>query len=135
LKELNVKKQSSVFANTSLLHEIFSLLFNFSLTTGRPIILSNANIWKNWRTKVIKLSKKFNYKIIGVYFDLPEELLVQRIKKAKKTTKVIRESRNFKDLLASQKNRIQIPNKSEFDEFFVITSEKDLDKIKKELIK
>ena len=129
------KKQSSVFENTSLLHEIFLLFFNFSLTTGKPIILSNANIWKNWRTKVIKLSKKFKYKIIGVYFDLPEELLAQRIKKAKKTTRIIRESKNFKDLLVSQKNRIQIPKESEFDEFFVIKSEKDLDKVKRELIK
>lgn len=133
LKNIDEKRYLTHKGN-SLLHKIFSVFFNFALETGQPIILSNANIWRGWRKKVIKLARKFDYKIIGVYFDLSNELLLKRISKTKKTTKVIREAINFRELLINQSDRIQIPKETEFDEFYIVKSEKDLRALKNRLI-
>lgn len=128
-EKLNVQKD-----NILLRRDIFLLFLKFALKSGRPIVLSNANIWKEWRDQMIELGRQSNYKVIGIYFDIPDKVLLERVKKAKRPTKFIREAKNFKDLLASQKSRIQIPRSFDFDKFFVIKTENDLEKIKKELL-
>lgn len=135
LRELDDREHSGKFKNISLKYQTFLLFLEFAMSFDRPIILSNSNMWIKGRRLVSKLAKKFNYKVIGVYFDFPEEFLLNRIKKSKRTTNVLRVSKSFEDLIIRQRTRMEIPNPNDFEEFYIIKSENDLEKIKNKLIK
>jgi len=90
LREIDDKEHCGAFQNASLKYRLFLLLLEFSMSFGRTIILSNSNMYERGRKLVFELVKKYKYKIIGVYFDFPEEFLINRIKKTKRTTKVLR---------------------------------------------
>lgn len=135
LRELDDKEHSGAFKNASLKYRMFLLLLEFSMSFGKTIILSNSNMYERGRRLVFRLAKKFNYKVIGVYFDFPEEFLINRIKKSKRTTKILRVSKDFNDLIINQRTRMQIPNQKDFDLFYSIKNEKDLIKVKSDLIK
>ncbi len=134
LREMDNKEHIGKFQNVSLKYKLFLLLLEFSMSFGKTIILSNSNMYKSGRKLIFNLAKKFGYKIIGVYFDFPEDFLLKRIKKSKRTTKILRVSKNFNDLIINQRTRMEIPTSKEFDLFYVIKSENDFDKIKNNLI-
>ena len=135
LRELDDKEHSGAFKNASLKYRMFLLLLEFSMSFGRTIILSNSNMYERGRKLVFKLAKKYKYKVIGVYFDFPEEFLIDRIKKSKRTTKILRVSKDFSDLIINQRTRMQIPNPEDFNQFYTIKSEEDLNNVKSNLIK
>jgi predicted kinase len=135
LRELDDKEHSGVFKDVSLKYRLFLLLIEFSMSFGRTIILSNSNMFKNGRSLIFKLAKKYNYKVVGVYFDLPEETLFDRVKKSKRTTKILRVSKDFNELIINQRTRMQEPNPKSFDKFYIIKTEKDLSESKSNLIK
>lgn len=135
LRELDDKEHSGAFQNASLKYRIFLLLLEFSMSFGKTIILSNSNMYEKGRKLVFKLAKKYRYKVIGVYFDFPEEFLISRIKKSKRTMKILRVSKDFNELIINQRTRMQVPNPKEFDKFYTIKSEGDLIKVKNNLIK
>lgn len=135
LRELDDKEHSGAFKNTSLKYRIFLLLLEFSMSFSRNIILSNSNMYERGRKLVFELVKKYKYKIIGVYFDFPEKILVSRIKKSKRTTKILRVSKDFNELIINQRTRMQVPNSQDFDQFYIIKSKGDLIKVKNNLIK
>lgn len=134
LREMDDKEHSRKFKKVSLKYKLFLLLLEFSMSLGKTIILSNSNMYSSGRKLVFSLAKKFNYKIIGVYFDFPEEFLISRIKKSKRTTKILRVSKDFNDLIINQRTRMEIPKPKDFDLFYTIKSESDFNKIKKDLI-
>ncbi len=135
LREMDDKEHSVKFKNVSLKYKIFLLLLEFSMSFDKTIILSNSNMYSSGRKLIFNLAKKFNYKIIGVYFDFPEELLVSRIKKSKRTTKILRVSKDFNELIINQRTRMQIPNPKDFNKFFIVNSESNFNEMKKDLIK
>lgn len=134
LREMDNKKDFGKLKNISLKYKLFLSLLEFSMSFDRTIILSNSNMYESGRKLIFSLAQKFNYKIIGVYFDFPEEFLISRIKESKRTTKILRVSKDFNDLIINQRTRMQVPNPKDFDKFFVINSENDFNKIKKDLI-
>jgi len=135
LRELDDREHSGKFKNISLKYQTFILFVEFAMSFGRSIILSNSNMWIKGRGFIFKLAKKFNYKVIGVYFDFPEEFLLNRIKNSKRTTSVLRVSKSFEDLIIRQRTGMEIPNPNDFEEFYIVKSENDLEIIKNKLIK
>jgi predicted kinase len=123
------------YKEVSLKYSIFLELLEFVMAFGNPIVLSNSNMYQRGRMLIYKLAKKFNYDIIGVYFDLPEEILLERINKSNRTTKILRVSKNFTDLIINQRNRIEIPKSRDYKKFYIIKTEEDRRRIKKLLIK
>ena len=105
------------------------------MSIGKPIILSNSNMWIKGREMVFELCKKFDYKITGIYFDILEEILVKRAEISGRSINVLRTSENFQALIVNQRNRMQPPNSDDFDEFFVVKSEDEVKKLQKDLIK
>lgn len=134
LRESDDIEHTGIFKNVSLKYKTFLLFLEFALALNRPIILSNSNMWSNGRKMVLKLCKKFGYKIIGVYFDFSEEFLIQRVQNGNRSTNVLRKSKNFNELIFNQRARMQIPKSSEFYKFMTIKSEYDLKTIKNNLI-
>lgn len=135
LSENDDKHHESTFKNISLKYKTFLVFVEFAMSLNRPIVLSNSNMWKKGREFIFKLCKKFDYKIIGVYFDYLENLLFERVKISNRNTAVLRRSKDFSELIINQRSRMEPPNKKDFDKFFVIKSENDLVKTKNELLK
>ncbi len=135
LRAIDDREHTGVFKSVSLKYRVFLLLLEFALSTRKSIILSNSNMWLKGRELVLDLCKKFNYKVIGVYFDLPEEVLFERAKKSGRSLDVLRTSKDFEDLIINQRERMQPPASSEFDEFIEIKSEQDISNLKDRLIK
>jgi len=129
------KKYSGADNKNSLKFRTFLLFLDFALFLGKPILLSNANLYLNARKTIIKSCKKYGYKVIGVYFDFPEGILFERAKKSKRNKDVLRVVKDFKDLIIIQRERIEIPKTSEFDEFFVVKSSLEVQKLQKQLVK
>ena len=90
-------------------------------------------MWLKGRQLVFDLCKRFNYKLVGVYFDFPEELLLERVKISRRSFNVLRVSKDFSDLIINQRTRMQAPGPLEFDVFYTIKSPKDLLIIKQKL--
>lgn len=135
LRENDDKEHTGTFEKVALKFQAFLLFVEFALSLGKPVILSNSNMWIKGRELVLELCKKFNYRVIGVYFDFSEELLIQRIEKSGRSTNVLRLSKDFKDLIIKQRDRMQPPDPAQFDEFFIITSEEETKTVQEELIK
>ncbi len=135
LRECDDKSHTSSFKNISLKYKTFLLFVEFAMSLNKTILLSNSNMWSNGRKLIFKLAKKFDYKIIGVYFDLPENLLFERVKNSKRDEAVLRVSKDFNDLIINQRTRMEIPISKDFDKFFVIKSAEDLKQTKSNLIK
>lgn len=105
-------------------------IYKQALKTNLPIISTSANADKNRRAKIRNLAKKSGRKVIIVYFNLLDKLLLTRIKASKRSTK------NFTDLLINKQSpRFEIPSKKEADYFFEITDEVSGEKVFKEVIK
>jgi predicted kinase len=134
LRELDDRNHSGDFKEMSLKFKTFLLFVEFAMSLKKPVVLSNSNMWVKGREAIFELCKKFNYEVIGVYFNLPEDVLSTRIDSAQRETKALRISKDFQDLLIRQKDRMQIPDPSVFSEFFVIKSELDLERVKNEII-
>src|SRR3989344_5046020 len=81
-------KARYAFKDANLKITVFKDIYTFSLRTGLNLILSNGNLAKNMRSFVINNAKKHGYKIITIYFNLPREIILQRLKKTKKSNKV-----------------------------------------------
>lgn len=134
LRKNDYNDPSGAFKKISLKVKTFLLFVEFAMSLGKPIILSNSNMYIEGRKLVFSLCKKFNYRVVGVYFDFPEELLVDRIKTSGRDTVVLRKSVNFPDLIVNQRTRMQPPESSEFDEFLVVKSEEKIPGLKNKLI-
>lgn len=111
-------------------------IYKQALKTNLPIISTSANSTKKIRTEARSFAKKSGRKVIMVYFNLPETLLVSRIKESKRSQKCLYHSKNFIDLLVNkQKQRFEAPNKREADHFLEITDEASETKVFKEIMK
>lgn len=135
LKDNDDQKHSELFKEVSLRYRTFLLFLEFALSLGRPIILSNSNMYINGRTMIFDLCKKFNYKVIGVHLDLSEEILFNRTQDSNRSLNVLRTSKDFNDLIINQRNRMQPPESSEFDEFFNIKLEGEIVEVENKLKK
>lgn len=135
LRETDDQEHNGNFNNISLKYRTFLLFVEFAMSLGRPIVLSNSNMWLKGRKLVLDLSKKFDYKVVGVYFDFLEEVLFERAKISDRSLNVLRTSKDFNDLIINQRTRMQPPHPAEFDTFFTANSQDDLKTIKENLIK
>lgn len=121
-KEINLKYQT------------FLLFVESAMSTGKMILLSNSNMYRKGRELIFNLSKKYNYKIQGVYFDYPENTLFERAQISNRNTAVLNRSRDFNELIINQRTRMEIPNSHNFENFFTIKSEAELLKTKADLL-
>ena len=131
-----VKNSNKISSGYNLKKKILTEIYKHALKTNIPIIITNANSTKEIRKNIYLLSKKEKHKLILVYFDLPEKVLINRIKKSKKSTNCLTESKNFLNLLLNkQAERFEKPNIKEADIFFKITDNNSYQEALKEILK
>jgi predicted kinase len=128
------KEHTGEFKDVSLKFKTFLLFLEFAMSLNKPIMLSNSNMWLKGRELVFELCKKNGYKVIGIYLNLPEEILINRINVSERSTNVLRTSKSFNELILNQRERMQPPEPSDFTEFFECKSEQEVEDIKKKII-
>ena len=114
---------------------LFQETFKFCLRAGLNIIHSSGNLGEDSRQFIKFNAKKYNYKLITVYFNLPRELILERIKNTKKDTKAFRSSRNWSEILPRQDLYAKLPPSKKDTIYFEIKNKNDYLKAFKELKK
>ncbi|MFA6325144.1 MAG: AAA family ATPase [Candidatus Paceibacterota bacterium] len=109
-------------------------IFEFSLRAGLNLIQASCNLGKDAQSFIKKTTKKYNYKLITVYFNLPEKVLIKRIKNTKKDTRCFRLSLKWNQVLEKQKLYMNLPPDKNTDVYFEIKNNQDSRKVLSKLI-
>lgn len=93
--------------------------------TNCHVILCNSNQNHKGRTNLLEYYHEKNFASILVNFDIPDQLLEERIRKSQRNTAILRTVSSFEEVLAQQQNEtykdnLTVPSKNEADHLFVI---------------
>lgn len=130
-KENSKEKTQWYYLKVSLMIEIFKR----ALKTDATIISTAANSNKKIRRRGRSLTHRAWRKLIMIYFNRPENILLDRIKKSTRSKICLTHSKDFKDLLINkQKKLFEHPSPKEADIFFEINDDQSRRKVQKEII-
>lgn len=110
-------------------------IFKFSLRAGLNIIHASGNLGKDARLVITNNAKKYNYKLITVYFNLPRGLIIKRISSTKKGTSAFKSAKSWSEVLVKQDKYAELPPSQKNTIYFEIKDPKDYQKVLKELNK
>lgn len=129
------KEHTGKFEKVALKFQLFQTIFERALEIEKPLVLSNSNMWKEGRKRILEQCKKAGRPTTGIHFDLPIEVLKERAVVSGRDKRVLRTSQHFAELLERQENRMQVPDPSEFDEFYIVHSQAEYDLMLERLAK
>ena len=125
------KKTQWYYLKLSLMIEIFKK----ALKTDATIVSTAANSNKRIRGRGRLLAHRAWRKLIMIYFNRPENILLERIKKSTRSKVCLTHSKDFNDLLTNkQKKLFEQPSSKEADLFFEINDDQSRKKVQKEII-
>jgi predicted kinase len=131
-----LKNSNQLSPGYFLKKEIANTIFKSTFKTDLLIISTSANSTKKLRKGLLNLARKNGRKVIMIYFNLPEKILLDRINKSNKSKKCLYHSKNFKDLLLNKQSiRFEGANEKEADYFFEINKVINADKVFDEVLK
>lgn len=107
--------------------------------TNCHVILCNANRNPKGRTNLLNYYHEKDFASILVNFDIPDQLLEERIRKSQRNTAILRTVSSFEEVLIQQKNEIPkddsvVPSTSEADHFFVIKNANEVEGVISKII-
>lgn len=106
--------------------------------TNCHLILCNANRNRKARLKLLDHFRDNGFTCILVYFDLPEQILKERIEKSERSTAVLRTASNFEVVLSRQLEEtnsgdVVAPIEGEAEHLFVIKRPGDVQSVINEI--
>lgn len=96
------------------------------LHTNLHLILCNANLSDEGRAALMKRITKEGFKVIIVKFDIPYEVLKERVRTSNRDATILRTIDSYEDLLERQKKLILPENLDRLHQEFVVRCEKDV---------
>ncbi|MFA6255888.1 MAG: AAA family ATPase [Candidatus Absconditabacterales bacterium] len=130
-----VKENNELTQGFRLKGVVFQGVYKHALQTTLPIILTNANSTKAIRKHAGIRAHKAGRKIIMIYFNRPQEVLLQRIQISNRSKKCLTKSKDFTDLLLNRQSKIfESPSTKEADIFFEITDDSSRKEVQKKVI-
>ncbi|MFD1177833.1 ATP-binding protein [Paenibacillus puldeungensis] len=85
------------------------------------IILSNSNLHNPARSNVLRYFYEKGFKCIIVYFDLPTEVLIERIEKTNRPKTIFRNASSYQEVLERQEmSKPEEPSEDVVNHLFVI---------------
>lgn len=125
-----------------LKHSVSQVIVDYAKEhTDFHIIASSANRTRKGRKYLLeKVYDKNAFVSILVHFDIPDEVLYERVIKSKRSTNILRGAySNFKEVLYSQQSGsmnkdVVNPEEGEADYLFVVRDNKDVDSVIKEIV-
>lgn len=110
--------------------KIWKGIIDHALSKGFNVILPNAGLVRSWRKKVIGSFRRAGAKVVLVYFDIDDGILIKRIDKAGRSKAPLTTSKDFHEVLEKQNKWLfEEPTKEESDFFLVIKGSKDYDRV------
>ena len=113
----------------TLKYSVTETIVEYAVTqTKMHLVLCNAYRSLADRTKLLNKFKGLGFTTVLVNFDIPDELLMARISRTKRSTTVFRSVSSFTEVLARQQSEstrmdMASPKEDEADYFFVIDSD------------
>lgn len=116
--------------------KVRNLILKQSFKTSLPIVFTNVNSLKILRSAACKLAHKYGKRVIMVYFNRPEKILLDRIKNSNRSKICLTRSKDFTDLLLNRQSKVfEPPTSKEADLFFEIKDEQSLKETKSKILK
>jgi gluconate kinase len=111
-------------------------LLNASYKKDINTIYTAANSTKEIRSKLKEQINKNDKKLILVYLNFSDKVLLERINNSERKKNNKNHTGEFTDLLLNKQSiRYEKPNPNEADFFFEIQNERDFETVEKEIIK
>ena len=99
-------------------------IYKAALSTNLPIIFTTSNAKKQLRQEICRLAKESGRSTIMVYFNIADEVLVERINNSQRLGDNQAEIQSFNHFLINiQTHRFEVPIAAEADYYFEINGE------------
>lgn len=126
----------------TLKHAVSELIVRYSIEqTNLHLIISNANRNRKGRKDLLArfFPEKEFYRIL-VHFDIPDEVLHERVEKSTRNTNIFRGASHFKQVLIRQQEEslleeVTDPEEREGDRLFIIKDNSQEEEVIQEIIK
>lgn len=130
------KKLRPIEGPNTLKFSVTDAIVNYATEQSNfHIILSNSNLNKSGRAKVLRYFHNKGFKSIIVYFDLPNDLLKDRVIRTQRSKAIFRSASSFLEVLERQENLSEIqPSKDEANYIFIIKDPNNTAGIIKQII-
>lgn len=132
------KIQPKTGPNT-LKHAISKLIVYYTKEhTDLNLIICNSNRTRESRDYLLKeLFPATDFIRILVHFNIPDEILLERIKNSNRSTIIFRTASNFEQVLKRQQAATNVtdPEEREADYFFTIKNEEEVERVIEEIVK
>ncbi|MBD3922921.1 ATP-binding protein [Paenibacillus sp. PR3] len=129
------KKLRPVEGLNTLKYSVTNAIVDYAVEQSEfHIILSNSNLNKTGRTKMLRYFHDKGFESIIVYFDLPGDLLKERVQQSQRSNVIFRSASNFMEVLKRQENSIEVrPSKDEANYLFEINDPTKIEDIIQEI--
>lgn len=128
----NFKKKN--YQDPNLKFHLSKEILIFSLNAGLNVIHASGNLGKDAQGFIEKTAKKYNYKLITIYFNFSNPFLISRIQKTKKSRSCFRLSCTWDEVFEKQRLYAKLPPDNKKGIYFEIKNmadyKKTLQKIK-----
>ena len=132
-----VKKTNKLLSPGYYLKRVVLLeIYKQALKTNLLIISTSSNSKEVLRHQTRSLAERAGRKFIIIYFNLPEKVLLNRIKHSNRSKNCLIYSKNFTDLLVNRQTKhFEAPKAKEADFFFEINNDKSRKNVKLKILK
>ncbi|MFB8373684.1 ATP-binding protein [Paenibacillus taichungensis] len=130
------KKLRPIEGPNTLKFSVTDAIVNYATEQSNfHIILSNSNLNKSGRAKVLRYFHNKEFKSIIVYFDLPDDLLKDRVIRTQRSKAIFRSASSFLEVLERQENLLEIqPSKDEANYIFIIKDPNNIAEVIQQII-
>lgn len=108
-------------------------IFKFCLRANLNIIHSSGNLGKDARSVIKHYSKKHDYELITIYFNLLKDVVHERIITTQKDTKSLWRSKNWHQVMENQEKYAELPPSKQSTIYFEIQNNSDYKKVFQEI--
>ncbi|WP_313891808.1 AAA family ATPase [Psychrobacillus sp.] len=122
--------------NNMIKYAITETIVNYAVNeTDCHIILCNSNRNQEGRLSLLEYYQSRGFGSILVDFDIPDDMLKERIEKSQRTTTILRTALNFGEVFTRQNNEeAKAPIEGEADYLLVVTNEVDVPDVIGEIV-
>lgn len=115
-------------ASNKLKYGLTQMIVDYAVNeTDCHLILCNSNRGISGRTRFLEYYKSLGFTTIVVNFDVPAEVLLERVKASERSTSILRTALNFEEVLTRQNGEdVTDPTEEEADYLFVVKNSKDV---------
>lgn len=122
-------------------HALTQTLVDYAVReTNHHLIVCNSNLNRQDRIKWLEYYRNKGFTRVLVLFDLPDDVLEERVGKSKRSTNIFRMPISYQELLARQQELMNeesanFPREDEADYLLVIQKTDEVDSVIQEMIK